>query len=158
MKTIYLLTLLLLLAGCAGSPLQLEGVNRSLNPAMVSPDHPQTGARVVWGGMIIKTDLLKAETQIEVLAFPLDDRGEPDRQATSLGRFIILHKGFLEPAEFASGHWVSVVGTVGQSKTGKVGAANYRFPVIVPEQLHLWPESGSSTTQTRFHFGIGIQF
>lgn len=157
MKTLLNLFLFLALAACASSPLKLDGVDRALNPAMVGSEHPNIGKRVVWGGMIIKTQPLKENTQVEILAFPVDSYGEPDRNAASLGRFLILHKGFLEPAEFAAGRWVSAVGVVGESKSGKVGEADYNFPVIQAEQLHLWPESSRSDSNTRFHFGIGIQ-
>jgi outer membrane lipoprotein len=158
MKTISLLALLLTLTACASAPLKLEGVNRAINPAMVTTEHPYTSTRVVWGGMIIKTEPLQQQTQIEVLAFPVDENGEPDRQTASLGRFLIQHKGFLEPTDFAPGRWLSVVGIIGQAQTGSVGEASYRFPVIQPEQLYLWPLTASSNTQTFFHFGIGIQF
>lgn len=157
MKTVSLLALLLMLTACA-APLKLEGVNRAINPAMVTAEHPYAGAKVVWGGMIIKTEPLQQQTQIEVLAFPVDSSGEPDRQTASQGRFLILHKGFLEPTDFAPGRWLSVVGIIGQAQTGSVGEASYRFPVIQPEQLYLWPLTTGSNTQTFFHFGIGIQF
>jgi len=158
MKNLYLLPALLILSACAASPLKLDGVNRTINPAMVNTAHPYTNQRVVWGGMIIKTQPLQQKTQIEVLAFPVDRYGEPDRQTASQGRFLILHQGYLEPADFAPGRWVSVVGAIGQPQMGKVGEADYLFPVILPEQLYLWPLNASSDTQTFFHFGIGIQF
>lgn len=158
MKHVLLLILLLALVSCASSPLKLEGVNRDINPAMVTPDHPHSQTRVVWGGMIVKTVPLQHTTQIEVLAFPLQQNGEPDRQAASLGRFLIEHQGFLEPADFAPGRWLSAVGRIGRIQTGKVGKASYHFPVLQPEQLQLWPTNAGSNVQTRFHFGIGIQF
>jgi outer membrane lipoprotein len=158
MKNLYLLLTLLMLSACAASPLKLDGVNRDVSPAMVNTAHPYTKLRVVWGGMIIKTQPLQQNTQIEVLAFPVASDGEPDRQTASQGRFLILRQGYLEPADFAPGRWVSVVGTIGQPQLGKVGEADYLFPVIVPEQLYLWPLNASSNTQTFFHFGVGIQF
>jgi outer membrane lipoprotein len=158
MKAFLLLPLLLILAACAGTPLKLDGVNRAINPAMVTAEHPYTGMRVVWGGMLIKTEPLKEMTQIEVLAFPVSYDGEPDRTAASLGRFMIVRKGFLEPADFAPGRWVSVVGAIGQAQTAKVGEADYRFPVIHSEQLYLWPVTAASNAETHFYFGIGIQF
>jgi outer membrane lipoprotein len=149
---------LLLLSACAASPLKLDGVNRDITPAMVTADHPYNKLRVVWGGMIVRTTPLKQTTQIEVLAYPVDAYGEPDRQTASLGRFLIVRPGYLEPADFAPGRWVSVVGSIGPSQLGTVGEASYRFPVILPEQLYLWPVSSGSNTQTFFHFGVGIQF
>jgi len=158
MRNAIFIFFVLSLTACASSPLKLEGVNRTVTPAMISEDHPYTNTRVVWGGMIVKTQPLQQMTQIEVLAFPVDSNGEPDRQTTSQGRFVIQHQGFLEPADFAPGRWVSVVGTIGQPQMGTVGKASYRFPLIQPEQLYLWPLASSSNTQTFFHFGIGVQF
>jgi len=157
MKNILLLIVLLSVTACASSPLKLDGVNTQVSSAMVSADHPYTGMRVVWGGMIIKTQPLQHLTQIEVLAYPVDSDGEPDQHAPSQGRFLIQHQGFLEPADFAAGRWVSVVGSIGPSQTGTVGEASYRFPVIKAEQLQLWPQNTGSDSRTFFHFGIGVQ-
>lgn len=157
MKQGLLLALLLTLAACASAPLKLQGVNRSITPAMVSTNSPYTGERVVWGGIIIKTQPLQDTTQIEVLAYPLESNGEPDRQASPLGRFLIVHRGFLEPTEFSPGHWLSVVGRIGPAQMGKVGKASYRFSVIQPEQLYLWPANRRSRGTTHFNFGIGIR-
>lgn len=157
MKQISLLIISLTLAACAGSPLQLDGVNRNISPAMVSRDTPYTGQRVVWGGMVIQTKPLQTTTQIEILAYPLHGNGEPDRGASSLGRFLIVHRGFLDPATYTPGRWLSVVGQIGAAQTGKVGEASYRFPVIVPEQVQLWPLHPNSSTSTHFSFGLGIR-
>ncbi len=158
MRNTIFIFFVLSMTACASSPLKLEGVNRTITPAMIDDAHPYTGMRVVWGGMIVKTQPLQQMTQIEVLAFPVDSNGEPDRQTSSQGRFLIQRKGYLEPADFAPGRWLSVVGTIGQPQMGTVGKASYRFPVILPDQLYLWPLTSGSNTQTYFHFGIGIQF
>lgn len=157
MKHVLLLSLLLTLAACASSPLQLDGVNRGINPAMVTRETPHAGQRVVWGGMIIQTRPLQTTTQLEILAYPLQGNGEPDRQASSLGRFLIIQHGFLDPANYKPGRWVSVVGQIGHIQTGKVGKASYQFPVIQSEQLHLWPLHGTPSGSTHFNFGIGIR-
>lgn len=149
------LFVLLLLAGCA-SPLKLEGVNRDITPGMARNTNTYQGTKVVWGGVIINTEVRKQSTQIEVLAYPVDRFGEPDRHAQAQGRFLINHPGFLEPADYGAGRWISVVGTIGQNRPGKVGEAHYIFPVIHTSQIHLWPQPADSDTRTRFHFGIGI--
>lgn len=155
-KIIISLVITFLVAGCA-SPLDMQGVSRGITPQMVKSNNTYEGKKVAWGGIIIKTDVQKKITQIEVLAFPLDNYGEPDRHATAQGRFLINHPGFLDPADFAAGRWLSVVGEVNHIHLGKVGEANYTFPVIVSKQLHLWSDESPSDTRTRFHFGIGIR-
>jgi len=158
MKYLLLLFCILSVAACASSPLKLDGVDRSITPAMVSAEHAYIGMRVVWGGTIIRTQPLQHTTQIEVLAFPVDSRGEPDPRAASLGRFLIENPGFLEPADFAPGRRVTVVGTIAPAQMGTVGQASYRFPVIHAQQLSLWPQGSGTDTRTFFHFGIGVQF
>jgi len=152
------IVLLLGLTACASSPLKLEGVDRSLSPAMVSTAHPHSGQRVAWGGVIMRTEPQAQQTRIEVLAYPLDRYGAPDAQSASQGRFLLLHPGYLEPADYAPGRWISAVGQIGQPQTGKIGEASYTFPVLEAEQLHLWPADSGSRTSTHFHFGIGIRF
>lgn len=155
-KTVISFITALSLLGCGASPLKLDGVNRTITPQMVKTDNTYEGKKVAWGGLIIRTDVLKKMSQIEVLAYPLDEDGEPIRNAAAQGRFLINQPGFLEPADYASGRWISVVGEISHIHLGKVGEAKYTFPVVVAQQLHLWSNTTSSDTQTRFHFGIGI--
>lgn len=162
MRTFLILLINLSLAACVSNPLKLEGVNPNVTPALVNTKPAgYTGVRVAWGGMIVRTQPLPQMTQIEVLAYPLDDYGQPQSQAPSQGRFLIMNQGYLEPADYAPGRWLSVVGRIGKSQSGKVGEATYEFPVLNPEQLHLWPagsgSDGGSDSRTNFHFGIGIQ-
>jgi len=143
--------------GCAASPLKLEGVSRTITPQMAKTSNTYEGKKVAWGGIIIKTSVLEKISQIEVLAYPLDADGEPIRSAAAQGRFLINQPGFLEPADYAAGRWVSVVGKISHLHLGKVGEAKYTFPVVVARQLHLWSETPNYDTRTRFHFGIGIR-
>ncbi len=152
----FLSALLFVITGCATSSLNVEGVNRSVLPQMVQAENIYKGNKVLWGGIIIKTDVLKNSSQIEVLAYPVNENGVPMRSASAQGRFIIIQSGFLEPADYAAGRWVSVVGTVTDNIKGKVGEADYTYPAVQAQQLERWSESDDSGTKTRFHFGIGI--
>ncbi len=156
-NTVISLVTVFALMGCGASPLKLDGVSRTITPQMVKTNNTYEGKKVAWGGLVIKTDVLKKVTQIEVLAYPLNEDGEPVRNAAAQGRFLINHPGFLEPADYAAGRWISVVGEINHIHLGKVGEAEYTFPVIVAQQLHLWSDSASSDSKTRFHFGIGIR-
>jgi len=154
---LFTVCLLLGLAGCAASPMNVEGVNQSLTPNLISSSEPHRDNKVLWGGMIISTRPGQNATRIEVLAYPLSGQ-QPDRYATPQGRFMLDKAGYLEPAEFATGRWISVVGIVKGIQPGKVGEASYDFPLLEAQQIHLWPEASSpSDIRTRFHFGIGIQ-
>lgn len=147
-----------LLTACASTAkFDLTGVDASLTPAAVlSEAVTATGRMVVWGGVILSSSNLKDLTQIEMLAYPLDSNHLPQLDQTPLGRFIINHPGYLETTIYEAGRMVSVVGRVAGSQTGKVGEADYVYPLVKSSQLHLWsPDSGRS--RTTFHFGLGVQ-
>lgn len=145
------------LAGCASSPFKMEGVNQSITPQQTLDNKTLLNSSVVWGGMIVETRNFKNSSQIELLSYPLQSNGEPIQSAQPQGRFLIKHDGFLEPAQYSSGRFLSAKGKVQASVAGKIGEADYVYPVIKASQLHLWPEYEDSDTRTRFHFGIGVR-
>lgn len=154
---VLLITFALLLTACAGSPFNMEGINQTIRPTQTLDDNTLLNSKVIWGGMIIETRNFENSSQVELLNYPLDSDGEPIRSAQPQGRFLIKHDGFLEPAQYASGRWLSALGTVQTSQSGKIGEADYRYPVIKASQLHIWPEASESGSNTRFHFGIGVR-
>ena len=89
------------------------------------------------------------------LAYPLDGDNRPRRDGDALGRFVLEQAGYLEPASYAQGRLVTVLGTVSRAETGRIGAADYAYPVIKPQQLYLWPRD-SAGDGTSVHFGIGV--
>lgn len=144
--------------GCATKPeFDTSKADLSLTPASVIADPDRYfGKIVVWGGTILDTHNLKDMTQLEVLAFPLDSYYRPLQSHKPFGRFIIQHKGYLEPATFTQGRLLSVLGSVSGSQIGNVGESTYTYPVIKTEQLHLW-SSSDELDNTSFHFGIGLR-
>ena len=151
-----LLAALLLLGACASGPgFDSRGVDRSLTPGRVAAGSQlATGKQVLWGGTILHTTNLKDSTQLEVLAYPLDANQRPQSESAPLGRFILEQAGYLEPASYAEGRLITVVGTVTGTRAGRVDESDYEYPVITVRQLNLWPsyrgESGSNV-----YFGIG---
>jgi outer membrane lipoprotein len=148
----------LLLTACASGPqFPLQGVNRDLQPkAAVAP--PSLGQHVLWGGLIIATHNLADHTQLEVLAYPLDANQLPDTSAQPLGRFLANHKGYLEPADYASGRLVTLKGTVVAPREGKIEESQYTYPVVEVTAIYLWPPQEAQETGTQLHFGIGVIF
>jgi len=155
-KSFFILLLSILFTACASSPFDQTGVNRALSPALANTSPNYYGQTALWGGLIIQSRNMKDSSEIEVLAYPLDADGEPNRNTEPQGRFFIQHSGYLETAQYAAGRWVSVLGTVKPPVKGKVGSADYTFAVIQSRQLQLWPETSRSDSNTSFHFGIGI--
>lgn len=150
--------LISLLASCASTPdFDTSQVDQSLTPqSVVSEAELNHGKTALWGGTILDTRNLKDSTQIEVLAYPLDSSYRPLLESKPLGRFIIVHRGFLEPNIYTQGRLVSVLGKISGIQSGTVGETTYSYAVINSEQLHLWSlDSGRS--RTSFHFGVGVQ-
>lgn len=156
-----LLLPLALLAACAGGPaFDSSQVEPALTPRSVSAGPADArGKRVLWGGVILSVANLSDHTRLEVLAYPLDSNQRPQRDDDPLGRFIIERTGYLEPASYAEGRLVTAIGTVSGTETATIGAADYRYPVLSPQQLYLWPrDSGYDGTSVHFGIGVGIGF
>jgi outer membrane lipoprotein len=151
------LLLSLVLSGCATGPsFDTREVDAALTPKVVTADSETAiGKQVQWGGTIVKTSNLKQRTQIEVLAYPLSSRAKPQLDSDTLGRFLIEKDGYLEPASYAAGRMISVVGRVTATRLTQIGEASYEQPVVEAGQLYLWPPdqpySGSGV-----QFGVGV--
>jgi len=157
-KILSLLFLIMLLSGCASTPIfDTSEVVKSLTPqSVIAEPVDSRGKTALWGGAILDTRNLKDSTRIEVLAYPLDSSQRPILSSKPLGRFFIHHQGYLEPATYSQGGLISVIGSVSESQSGNVGESAYTYPVINAQQLHLWsPEY--SRSRTGFSFGIGIR-
>ncbi|MDH5425894.1 MAG: Slp family lipoprotein [Gammaproteobacteria bacterium] len=152
-----LLIFIALQISCATAPkFDTKNIELSLTPEQVVNDTVSTrGKTILWGGTILDIRNLKNETQIEILAYPLNTYHRPLTGKKPLGRFILLQTGYLEPASYAQGEKLTVIGKVSGTRSGKVGDTQYTYALIKAQQLHLWPDDSESTT--RFHFGIGIQ-
>ncbi len=149
------------LAGCAGTPASKRSVAaRDITPTqvMTAPDDYRFKS-VEWGGIIQHAKNLRERTELEVVAYPLSGDGRPRTDERPLGRFIAARKGYLETADYAKGREVTVRGIVEGIRGGKVGEADYRFPVVAADELKLWPrraERSGGMVIPRIHFGIGI--
>lgn len=153
----FLFVLVTILTACTTvTKFETANIESSLTPLLVVKNPVTThGKNVIWGGIILTITNLKKETQIEILAYPLDANQRPLTNNKSLGRFIIIHSGYLEATVYTQGKQLSVRGKVNGTRSGKIGEAKYIYALIKSQQLHLW--SKESESQTFFHFGIGIQ-
>lgn len=95
---------------------------------------------VILGGTILTTENLAESTRIELLQKPLDRSERPKLTDATGGRFMALCKGYLDPAVYASQRRLTIAGEVLGSYQGKVGEADYAYPLISCEELHLWPK------------------
>ena len=147
MRASLLVAAALLVTGCAASPFPealTRSVNRSLSLAQIRADPPAyRGARVILGGEILATAPKTGETEIEVLSRRLDSGDAPERSDSSPGRFLARMPGFLDPAVYARGRRVTVLGAVAGVEERPVGELPYVYPVIAAESIKLWPKEGA---------------
>jgi outer membrane lipoprotein len=147
--------ILALVLGCANKPL---AVDAGPTPEDIVAGIASPGA-VHWGGRIVKTENLRDTTRIEILAFPLSAAGEPMADRKAQGRFIVEQQGFLEPREYAPDRRIEVRGTLRGFRTGSVGDAPYRYPLVAGDRIKLWPEPSPGEYergQPRVNFGFGF--
>ncbi len=147
----------LLLGACASAPkIDTTGIDATLTPQRaVAEVDAVTNQRVLWGGVILASQNLKDVTQIEVLAYPLNKRHKPDLDRNPLGRFLVRYPGYLETTDYAQGRLLTVVGTLQELHSGRIGESDYTYPVVSGEEAHLWQLPGRSG-ETRFQFGVGV--
>ena len=152
--------LLLGVSACASGPkFDTSVVDRALVPTAVAADiDAARGRTAMWGGAIVNSRNFENSSQLEVLAYPLDDAGRPRLDQPPLGRFLVQRAGYLETVDYAPGRLVTMIGPVAGVRSGTVGEARYDYPVLEARQLHLWPrsEAAGRSTNPQFHFGIGI--
>ncbi len=129
------------LAGCYSIvPQELaDTVNRNVSGAdLIREPERYLGDTVVVGGVILMVWNRPGQSELEILERPLE-REEPAITDHSAGRFLIHSREFLDPAVFAVGRRVTVVGTVGTDVERKIGDVDYRYPVVESRVLKLWP-------------------
>ena len=147
---------MLLVSACA-TPYDIGNADPRVTPVEAAKDVPgMLNHTVAWGGLITITKNLKDKTEIEVVAYPLDSENRPNRDASPTGRFLVIQSGYLEIADYAPGRLITVVGTVTETRVGKVGEAKYVYPVVAATKLRLWPKPSLERREPSIHFGIGV--
>ncbi|MEJ2620484.1 MAG: Slp family lipoprotein [Candidatus Thiodiazotropha sp.] len=149
-----LFSLLLSLTSCSSNP-TISPADRSLAPKQVATDSTLPQQSLQWGGMVITATNLADSSELEILAYPLDDQGRPITESASIGRFIATQAGYLETGDYASGRLVTATGRISTIRSGRVGEAQYEFPVMLCDQLALWPKQRKSPAKPRIRFGFG---
>jgi outer membrane lipoprotein len=98
------------------------------------------GARVILGGEILAVQPRPGLTEIELLARRLRGDDSPERSDRSPGRVLLHTPEFLDPAVYAMGRRITVVGEVTGVEERKIGEVPYRYPLIRVERIRLWPK------------------
>ena len=140
------LVLATFLAGCATSeriipePLEAQ-VDKSVTfEQLRESTDAYTGKLVVLGGQVLKAKRLKEGTQLEVLQLPLEEwRPTPERQQ-SQGRFLAIHREFLDPATVIDDTQITIVGEIVGVTTQHLDETEYRYPTLEVRHLKVWDD------------------
>jgi len=155
-----LLLLVTVPAGCASNtsviPASLKTqVDEHLTFSQIkeSPDGYH-GRVVILGGEVLSAKRLKDGTRIEVLQLPLADQEPVWDRSKSQGRFLAIHKEFLDPATLPKGTHVTIVGEVTGSVTMPLDETEYTYPVLEVKNLTVWPDRTSlRSIPPNFYYG-----
>jgi outer membrane lipoprotein len=146
----------LLLGGCA-TRFDIGAAEHRITPQQAANNIGLVQNKTIaWGGIIVASRNLASQTQLEILSYPLDEHGRPDREAKAGGRFIALHPGYLELTNYAEGRLVTMTGAVSETRAGSVGESRYVYPVLAVKTLFLWPTPEEEANKPQFHFGVGV--
>ena len=150
--------LALALAACAPAPIYKNVPNAVVAvPSQVaqSPEH-FAGNEVIWGGRIVQVQNFADHSEVELLAYPLDSSQRPKANDSGNGRFIAVMPGYVEPLSYPPGALMTVNGKLNGSRAGKVGEADYVFPLVVAVQSHVWTPAEMEKGRNNIHFGVGV--
>jgi outer membrane lipoprotein len=121
-------------------------------------EHPERylDTDVLWGGMIIEITHTERYTELEMLGFPLDGKQQPQAERADEGRYILIVGGFLDPADFAVGRFITFPGRVTGTRRGELRGQPYRWPMLDTLQPHLWPKDFRHN-DTHYSIGVGVR-
>ncbi|HEY0199912.1 MAG TPA: Slp family lipoprotein [Rhodanobacter sp.] len=148
----------LALAACAPAPIYKMAPTAVMAvPSQVaqSPER-YAGNEVIWGGRIVDVQNFADHSEVELLAYPLDSSQRPKAGDAGNGRFIAVMPGYAEPLNYPAGALMTVSGKLNGSRAGKVGEADYVFPLVGVAQSHVWTADEMNKGRNNFHFGVGV--
>jgi outer membrane lipoprotein len=149
---------LLALAACAPAPIYKAAPDAvAAQPFQVAQSPEQFARRpVIWGGRIVGVNNLADHSEVEILAYPLDKSQRPQANDSGGGRFIAVMPGYVEALDYPAGGLITLSGRLEGSRAGKVGQADYVFPLVQVNQSHVWTADEMNKGKNNVHFGVGV--
>jgi outer membrane lipoprotein len=149
---------LLMLAACAPAPIYKTTTTAvTATPLQVAQTPERYNSNpVIWGGRIVQVKVFSDHSEVELLAYPLDSSQRPKANDSGNGRFIAVLAGYAEPLNYPSGALMTVSGKLDGSRAGKVGEADYVFPLVTVAQSHVWTADEMNRGRNNVHFGLGV--
>jgi outer membrane lipoprotein len=148
----------LALAACAPAPIyKSASAAVTATPFQVAQTPERyAGNEVIWGGRIVLVKNFTDHSEIELLGYPLDSSQRPKANDSGGGRFIAMMSGYVEPLDYPAGALMTISGKLNGSRAGKVGEANYVFPLVAVAQSHVWTSEEMTRGRNNVHFGLGL--
>ncbi|KRE89370.1 hypothetical protein ASG87_03250 [Frateuria sp. Soil773] len=149
---------LLALAACAPAPIYQPAAGTVAAAPFEVARSPErfAGQPVIWGGRIVQVKNLADHSEVELLAYPLDSSQRPKANDSGNGRFIAVMSGYVEPLDYPPGAMMTVNGRLDGSRAGKVGQADYVFPLVGVAQSHVWTAAEMNKGRNNVNFGVGV--
>lgn len=149
---------LLMLAACAPAPIYKTSTGAVTAAPFEVAQAPGkfSGNAVVWGGRIVQVRVFADHSEIELLAYPLDSSQRPKANDSGSGRFIAVMPGYVEPLDYPTGSLMTIDGKLNGSRAGKVGEADYVFPLVAVGQSHVWTAAEMTKGRSNVRFGLGL--
>lgn len=121
-----------------------------------SPDR-YAGTEVIWGGRIIKVENREQTTEVEIVAYPLDRDQQPQPDSPTVGRFMLVLPGFVEPFDYPAGRHLSVRGVIDGARLGHVDEHDYLYPLLRAKEVTVWPWGFMFDKRPRVSVGVGVR-
>lgn len=150
----------LVLGACAPTPIYPTDASIAVaTPQQVAatPDRYRN-AQVIWGGRIVAVRNLPDRSEIEMLGYPLDSSQRPRLDQPAGGRFLALMPGYVESMDYPPGALMTLRGQIEGTHAGKVGEADYTFPIVRSENTHRWTPEELQSRKPNISFGIGVGY
>lgn len=148
-----------LLASCVAPVLSknyLQEGERTVSFAQLRESTEQYKGRLfVLGGVIIRTRLVAAGSQIEAMHVPVDGSGYFEERGQTEGRYLaVLPKEgtILDPAVYRRGRRVTLAGEFIDIRKGKIDEMEYAYPVFQIKQVYLWPKERGYAYPPPFYY------
>ena len=108
-----------------------------------------------WGGKILDVRNGERATEIDVVAYPLDEAQRPDQNAPTQGRFVVELPGFVEPLDYPAGRFVTLQGRIAGTEIRRIDERDIVVPIVADATIHLWPVN-FPYERPRVSFGVGV--
>jgi len=145
-QILLLLTISLMFLSCAPvlSREYMQEGSRELSFQVLqeNPD-AQKGRLFILGGVIVRTKVTAAASEIEAMHVPVDGYGYFKESGRSEGRFLAVlpHDGMmLDPEVYHRGRRITLAGEFVELRKGRIDEMEYGYPVFEIKQIYLWPK------------------